>query len=114
MPNNDLRPEDVALETLLDSASTRLRNILASMDGKETDNVFRPVRCVEKDIENRPSVNGFIYFTTDTKKIYCGVADGEYQIFTVTGLNVTAQNGNLAQGAYIVKVANTIAKVFVK
>lgn len=80
MPNNDLRPEDVALETLLDSASTRLRNILASMDGKETDNVFRPVRCVEKDIENRPSVNGFIYFTTDTKKIYCGVADGEYQM----------------------------------
>ena len=80
MPNNNLRPEDVALETLLGSASTRLKNILAGMDGKETDNVFRPVRCVEKDIENRPSVNGFIYFTTDTKKIYCGVAEGKYQM----------------------------------
>ena len=80
MPNNELRPEDVALETLLGSSATRLKNILASMDGKETDNVFRPVRCVEKDIQNHPSVNGFIYFTTDTKKIYCGVADGEYQM----------------------------------
>ena len=65
MPNNELRPEDVALETLLDSSATRLKNILASMDGKETDNVFRPVRCVEKDIENHPSVNGFIYFTNN-------------------------------------------------
>lgn len=42
------------------------------------------------------------------------VAEGEFQIFTVTGQNVTAQNGNLAQGAYIVKVANATAKVIVK
>ncbi|MBQ8722516.1 MAG: hypothetical protein IJY67_10310 [Paludibacteraceae bacterium] len=42
------------------------------------------------------------------------VAEGEFQIFTVTGQNVTAQNGNLAQGAYIVKTANTVTKVFVK
>lgn len=42
------------------------------------------------------------------------VAEGEFQIFTVTGQNVTAQNGNLAQGAYIVKAANATAKVIVK
>ncbi len=42
------------------------------------------------------------------------VAEGEFEIFTVTGQNVTAQNGKLAQGAYIVKVANTVAKVVVK
>lgn len=42
------------------------------------------------------------------------VAEGEFQIFTVTGQNVTAQNGNLAQGAYIVKVANATAKVIIK
>lgn len=42
------------------------------------------------------------------------VAEGEFEIFTVTGQNVTAQNGNLAQGAYIVKAANATAKVIVK
>lgn len=42
------------------------------------------------------------------------VAEGEFEIFTVTGQNVTAQNGNLAQGAYIVKVAGATAKVMIK
>ena len=42
------------------------------------------------------------------------VAEGEFEIFTVTGQNVTAQNGNLAQGAYIVKFAGATAKVIVK
>lgn len=42
------------------------------------------------------------------------VADGEIEIFTVTGQNVTSQNGKLAQGAYIVRAANGATKVFVK
>ena len=42
------------------------------------------------------------------------VAEGEFQIFTVTGQNVTALNGNLNAGAYIVKTANVVAKVIVK
>lgn len=79
---NNLSPaEQVALESLLGSADNRLKNILFSMGGQETDSVFRPVRCVEDDIDpvkGRPSVNGFVYFTTDTKKIYLGVPEGKY------------------------------------
>ena len=59
------------------------------------------------DVENIEVVNVY----TEAGLV---VAEGEFEIFTVTGQNVTAQNGNLAQGAYIVKVANATAKVIVK
>jgi hypothetical protein len=82
LDNRSLSPaEQVALENLLDSANNQLNNILFNMGGKESDSVFRPVRCSEADIDpetGKPSVNGFLYFTTDTKKIYLGVAGGEY------------------------------------
>lgn len=42
------------------------------------------------------------------------VVDGECQIFAITGQNVTAQNGNLETGVYIVKSNNTITKVVLK
>ena len=42
------------------------------------------------------------------------VAEGEFQIFSVTGQNVTDMNGNLANGVYVVRTANTIVKVVVK
>lgn len=42
------------------------------------------------------------------------VVDGECQIFAITGQNVTAQNGNLETGVYIVKCNNTITKVVLK
>lgn len=42
------------------------------------------------------------------------VADEEISIFTITGQNVTDMNGNLTKGVYIVKSANTTAKVVVK
>ena len=42
------------------------------------------------------------------------VADGEYQIFTITGQNVTAMNGNLHNGVYVVRTANATIKVIVK
>ena len=42
------------------------------------------------------------------------VAEGEMEIFTVTGQNVTDMNGNLANGVYVVRTANATAKVVVK
>lgn len=82
LDNRSLSPaQQVALESLLDSANTQLNNVLFTMGGQETDSVFRPVRCVENDVDpekGKPSINGFLYFTTDTKKIYLGVADGKY------------------------------------
>ena len=42
------------------------------------------------------------------------VVEGEFQIFTVTGQNVTNMNGNLANGVYVVRTANATAKVVIK
>ena len=42
------------------------------------------------------------------------VAEGEFQIFTVTGQNVTNMNGRLANGIYVVRTANSVNKVIVK
>ena len=55
-----------------------LENILSSIGAKESNSIFRPVRCYENDIENKPSVNGFLYFNMDTKKIYYGIQEGKY------------------------------------
>lgn len=41
-------------------------------------------------------------------------ADTEVAIYTMTGQNVTRLNGNLVNGVYIVKSANTITKVILK
>lgn len=42
------------------------------------------------------------------------VAEGDFQIFTVTGQNVTAMNGNLPHGVYVIKAENSVTKVVVK
>lgn len=42
------------------------------------------------------------------------VADEEITIFSITGQNVTALNGNLKNGVYIIKSANATAKVVIK
>ena len=42
------------------------------------------------------------------------VTEGEFQIYTVTGQNVTEMNGALANGIYVVRTANATAKVVVK
>ena len=42
------------------------------------------------------------------------VTDGEFQIFTVTGQNVTDMNGALANGVDVVRTANAVAKVVVR
>ena len=42
------------------------------------------------------------------------VVDGEFQIFTVTGQNVTEMNGNLEKGVYVVRTATAATKVVVR
>ena len=42
------------------------------------------------------------------------VVDGECEIFTVTGQNVTAMNGSLNAGVYVVRTANIACKVVIK
>ena len=42
------------------------------------------------------------------------VAEGDFQIFTVTGQNVTNMNGNLPHGVYVIKAENSVTKVVVK
>lgn len=42
------------------------------------------------------------------------VSEDEFQIFTITGQNVTRMNGNLEKGVYVVKNNNSIVKIIVK
>lgn len=50
-----------------------LTNTLQQMNAHSIASVFRPVRCTERQLEGHKAVDGFVYFTTDTKKIYCGI-----------------------------------------
>lgn len=45
----------------------------------KTNVAFRPVRCLEEDLEKLAPVEGYVLFTTDTKKIYACI-DGEYKM----------------------------------
>ena len=60
-----------------------------------------PVGVSETELMELYADNGTIY------------ASGNLEIFTLTGLNVTSQNGNL-KGAYIVKVDGKVSKIMVK
>ena len=46
-------------------------------DFANTITPFRPVRCTEKAKDKRDPVEGFVYYTTDSKKIYLG-SNGKY------------------------------------
>ena len=46
---------------------------------KETRIPFRPVRCLESDLESMTPVNGHVIFTTDTRKIFA-VIDDEFRM----------------------------------
>ena len=48
-------------------------------DFKSTTHAFRPVRCLEESIETLAPIEGYVLFTTDTKKIYACI-DGEYKM----------------------------------
>lgn len=80
-----------------------------SCDGKEIKQ--------DQDINDNP-MNDVAVENVTVANVYTEgglvIAEGEFQIFTVAGQNVTAQNGNLNAGAYIVKTANSVAKVIVK
>lgn len=53
-------------------------------------------------INNIYAINGFVY------------ADTDITIYTITGQDVTPQNGNLTNGIYIIKTQNTISKLIIK
>lgn len=59
------------------------------------------------DVENVTIENIYTYNGTI-------MAEGEFQIFTVTGQDVTNMNGRLANGIYVVRTANSVNKVIVK
>ena len=42
------------------------------------------------------------------------VTEGEFQIFTITGQNVTNMNGRLTSGVYVVRTATAVGKVIIK
>jgi hypothetical protein len=52
---------------------------LLKLDNNENNSVlrFRPVQGIEEKIKATPPINGYVYFATDTKKIYCG-KNGEF------------------------------------
>lgn len=60
-----------------------------------------PVALVQPELMEMYANDGTIY------------ANGDLQIFTLTGMDVTSQNGSL-KGAYIVKVAGKTSKIMVK
>ena len=52
-----------------------MSDILKNGSVRATETAFRPVRATESKLENASPVDGFIYFTTDSKKIYLGTED---------------------------------------
>lgn len=43
-----------------------------NMNYQNSNFAFRPVQCTETSIKDKTATNGFLYFTTDSKKIYLG------------------------------------------
>ena len=39
---------------------------------RTTEHVFRPVKCTEDKLSSLETKNGYLYFTTDTKKLFLG------------------------------------------
>jgi hypothetical protein len=46
-------------------------------DYETTRNPFRPVKCTERDLDGSTPIEGYVYFTTDTKRIFCA-SDGAF------------------------------------
>lgn len=49
-----------------------LTAVLNRMNAVQSEHPFRVVKCTESLMKARMPENGFIYFTTDTHKIYWG------------------------------------------
>ena len=52
-----------------------LNDLIEGIRAEVSTNVFRPVKTTEAAMESRDAINGFVYFATDTKKIYLGSDD---------------------------------------
>jgi len=71
------------------------------LDGTWSTYSPTPVGVSQTELMELYANNGTIY------------ANGDLQIFTLTGMDVTSQNGSL-KGAYIVKVDGKVSKIMVK
>lgn len=49
-----------------------LDSLIEELQARKAPSVFRPVKTTEKAISQRDPIEGFVYFTTDSKKIYLG------------------------------------------
>ena len=47
-----------------------LNDLTAELSARKAPSVFRPVKTTEKALKQREAIEGFVYFTTDSKKIY--------------------------------------------
>ena len=52
----------------------------------ETDIVFRPVRCAESKLETLDTHEGYLYFTTDTQKLFMGQNGKKIEMCGYTGI----------------------------
>ena len=43
--------------------------------------LFKPIRCTEQQVKETTPINGAVYFTTDTQKIYIGLEDKTLQLY---------------------------------
>jgi hypothetical protein len=48
------------------------------MEINTTHTPFRPVKCLEENVANMTPIEGYVLFTTDTRKIFTCI-DGEYK-----------------------------------
>ena len=94
---------DIAIASA-DVYEIKLQNFDADADGIRVDNVTFKAATAIKNV----TIDNSVYATNGT--VY---AEGEFQIFSVAGQNVTELNGQL-NGIYVVKTAKGIQKVAVK
>ena len=58
---------------VIDNAIENGYTVAIPEEYNETVYPFRPVRCLQSDLDNKiKSTNGFVYFTLDTQKIFYG------------------------------------------
>ena len=55
-------------------------------DYRDTLYPFRPVRCVESKLKDLDSVDGYVYFTTDTQKLFLGQNGNKIEMCGYNGI----------------------------
>lgn len=83
----------------------------AENDGLQSEVVSAEYKVKNGEVTVGVEVVDFVEIFVQNRTI---VAEGEFQIFTITGQNVTNMNGNLENGVYVVRSANAVGKVVVK